>query len=239
WRDELVKLKAGLEALYGERRNYRPGTAKEAPWIAHVPIRRTAGANLVIRATVKGRGPTTQVLVGYRHGDGDTDYVDTRGMGRNQYWAAIPFGKVKPGLRYFIEAKDESGSKATYPAGGAEDAIAVAVTNDNQAPTVTHERIVTAPAEKPLKVTATVRDPSGVKWVRLRYRSVTQYQDYQTLEMLPTAGKDQYAAVVPGDQVVPKWDFMYLIEVMDNHGNGKIYPDLEKEMPYVVVHLQR
>jgi hypothetical protein len=28
---------------------------------------------------------------------------------------------------------------------------------------------------------------------------------------------------------------MYLFEVMDNAGNGKIYPDLTKETPYVVV----
>ncbi len=32
---------------------------------------------------------------------------------------------------------------------------------------------------------------------------------------------------------------MYLIEVMDNRGNGKIYPDLNKETPYVVVRLVR
>jgi dienelactone hydrolase len=32
---------------------------------------------------------------------------------------------------------------------------------------------------------------------------------------------------------------MYFIEVIDNRGNGKIYPDLEKETPYVVVKLQR
>jgi dienelactone hydrolase len=32
---------------------------------------------------------------------------------------------------------------------------------------------------------------------------------------------------------------MYFIEVIDNRGNGKIYPDLEKETPYVVVRLQR
>ena len=36
-----------------------------------------------------------------------------------------------------------------------------------------------------------------------------------------------------------EWDFMYLIEVMDNCGNGNIYPDLETETPYVVVRLER
>jgi len=67
---------------------------------------------------------------------------------------------------------------------------------------------------------------------------VNQYQDYQTLEMTP-AGGGRYEAVVPGEQIAAQWDFMYLIEVMDNHGNGQIYPNLEKEMPYIVVHLQR
>jgi hypothetical protein len=96
-----------------------------------------------------------------------------------------------------------------------------------------------APSEQPLAIIAEVRDPSGVKWVRLRYRSVNQHQDYQTLATMPTGKKDQYRGVVPAEHVVPKWDFMYLIEVMDNLGNGKIYPHLEKEAPYVVVKLQR
>ena len=76
-------------------------------------------------------------------------------------------------------------------------------------------------------------------WVRLRYRSVTQYEDFRTLDMLPTGSKDEYQAAVPGDHLDPKWDFMYLIEVMDNSGNGAIYPDLEMETPYVVVPLER
>ncbi len=32
---------------------------------------------------------------------------------------------------------------------------------------------------------------------------------------------------------------MYLIEVMDNNDNGKIYPDLNKETPHIVVKLIR
>jgi hypothetical protein len=57
--------------------------------------------------------------------------------------------------------------------------------------------------------------------------------------MAQTGKKDEYKAVVPGKAVAAKWDFMYLIEVMDNKGNGKIYPELEKETPYVVVKLKR
>ena len=113
------------------------------------------------------------------------------------------------------------------------------VTNDDKPPLLKHTPITSAPAEKPLIVTAEVRDHSGVKWVRLRYRSVTQFQDYRTLEMVETDRKGEYRAVVPSEHVEAKWDFMYLFEVMDKKGNGKIYPDLEQEAPYVVVKLRR
>jgi hypothetical protein len=46
-------------------------------------------------------------------------------------------------------------------------------------------------------------------------------------------------AVIPADEIVPRWDFMYLIEVMDDQGHGRIYPDLNKETPYIVVRLKR
>ena len=78
-----------------------------------------------------------------------------------------------------------------------------------------------------------------MRWVRLRYRSVTQFQEYQTLDMLPTGQADEYRATVPGEHLDPGWDFMYLIEAMDACGNGAIYPDLEVETPYVVVRLER
>jgi hypothetical protein len=99
--------------------------------------------------------------------------------------------------------------------------------------------VTTAPAGKPLVIAAEVRDPSGVKWVHLRYRSVNQHEDYRTLPMLPVGEKDCYQAVIPAGHVASKWDLMYLIEVMDNRGNGRIWPDLNKETPYVVVKIAR
>jgi hypothetical protein len=84
-------------------------------------------------------------------------------------------------------------------------------------------------------IAAQVRDPSGVKWVRLRYRSVNQQEDYHTLPMLPTGKEDLYQAVIPAEHVLPAWDLMYLIEVMDHRGNGQVHPDLNQETPYVVV----
>jgi hypothetical protein len=108
-----------------------------------------------------------------------------------------------------------------------------------EAPMVTHQAVINAPAEKPLTIQAEVRAPSGVKWVRLRYRSANQHQDYHVLSMLPMGEKDRYQAVIPAEHVVSKWDLMYFIETMDNHDHGRIYPDLNKETPYIVVKLVR
>jgi hypothetical protein len=104
---------------------------------------------------------------------------------------------------------------------------------------ISHQPVISAPVGKPITINIKINAPAGVKRVHLRYRSVNQEKDYQTLQMAATGEKDMYQAVVPADQINPKWDFMYLIEVMDNNSKGFIYPDLNKETPYVVVKLIR
>ena len=59
------------------------------------------------------------------------------------------------------------------------------------------------------------------------------------LPMEPTGNDDEYRAVVPGDHLPATWDFMYFFEAMDRAGNGSIYPDFERETPYLIVKLQR
>jgi hypothetical protein len=113
------------------------------------------------------------------------------------------------------------------------------ILGDGTAPVVTHQPIAAASVAKPLAVIAEVRDPSGIKWVHLRYRSVNQHQDYRTLPMLPTGTKDQYRAVIPPEDILPTWNLMYFIEAMDQQGNGRIHPDLNKETPYLIVKLRR
>ncbi len=110
---------------------------------------------------------------------------------------------------------------------------------DSTAPEVIHKHVTTATLGQPVAIMAKVRDSAGVKWVRLRYRSVNQHQDYRTLPMLPTPEKDQYRAIIPAEHLESTWDLMYLIEAMDKKGNGGIHPDLNKETPYIVVKLQR
>lgn len=234
WRDELIKLKADLNRLREQRNGVQPDASGTEPSIAHVPIRQARpGKELVIRATVGGKQPLDSVRIGYHNGGSDYKWVNMKNTEPFLYRAVIKGDNVTTGLSYLIEASD-IGDRQTKT-----EPISVVVTDDDKAPQVKHEHVTGAVPARPLTITAQVNDPGGVKSVRLRYRSVTQFQDYKTLEMTETDKKGEYKAIVPGQDIESKWDFMYLIEVMDNKGNGAIYPDMEIEAPYIVVRLDR
>jgi len=206
------------------------------PVVSHVPVRRAApGGELVVRATVSGSAPIRVVRVGYGSEKEGWAYATMEATGPCTYRATIPASAVADGMAYFIEAVDEDGASAAFPPDGGLRPICVAVTDDDQPPVVSHIPVKDCTADKPLAITAEVTDPSGVKWVRLRYRGLNQHQDFRTLPMLPTGRNGEYGAEIPADHISPEWGLMYFIEAMDARGNGTIYPDLERETPYVVV----
>jgi hypothetical protein len=90
-----------------------------------------------------------------------------------------------------------------------------------------------------LRISAKVTDPAGIKWVRLRYRHVTQFEDYATLEMTRDPKTGIYTATIPPSFVDPKWDLMYFVEAVNKNGAGRMYPDLDVETPYVIYHSTR
>jgi hypothetical protein len=104
---------------------------------------------------------------------------------------------------------------------------------------IQHQPIRSAPGNQPIPIVASVKAAAGVKWVKLRYRSVNQHLDYQSLPMETREGGNVFSVEIPPMQIDPTFDFMYFIEVMDNMGRGSIYPNLEEETPYFVVELER
>ena len=118
-------------------------------------------------------------------------------------------------------------------------AIPGAVTENHDPPKVSGERVPSATPLQPLQIKVTATDPSGIASVRLRYRHLTQFEDYLDLEMKPNSEPNSYAATVPGEFIVPRWDLIYYVEVIAKNGQGVIWPSFEKELPYVVVKLQR
>ena len=116
---------------------------------------------------------------------------------------------------------------------------ALPVANRTTSFQIVHQPVMSAPVGKPIAIKLQVSTPTGVKWVRLRYRNVNQELDYQTVAMTPTGEKDTYSVVIPAEQIDLKWDVMYFVEVMDKTGRGQIYPDLSKETPYRIINLIR
>ena len=209
-----------------------------------MPVRKAApGHDVVLRATVGGLDRAPAARVCFSSDERPETCIPMQPIGPWRVEAVIPAEAVTPGLNYVLEAtpSEGSGEKAGQTASppATIQRIAIVVSDDAGPPEIHHTPITTAPPGQPLAISATVRDPSGIAWVRLRYRNVTQYEDYQTLEMVPAGKPDTYAATVPGEAVGPRHDFMYFIEAMDAAGNGTIYPDLEIDTPYVVVRLER
>jgi hypothetical protein len=116
---------------------------------------------------------------------------------------------------------------------------------DRTAPIVKSTPVLKALPHQPIEISARIIDPSGVKWARVLYRGLTQFQNYQTVEMIRDG--DKFTATIPAakvDEVTEfaaetgaKWDLMYLIEAMDTKKNGRIWPDFEETAPYVFVTL--
>lgn len=92
---------------------------------------------------------------------------------------------------------------------------------------------------QPLKVGIIASTPAGVRWVRLYYRAVNQQLEYKDLPMTPGAHPNEFSAIIPAGEIDPIYNLQYYIELMDNNGNGRIYPDLNKETPYRIIKLIR
>ncbi|MBP6183209.1 hypothetical protein, partial [Flavobacterium sp.] len=116
---------------------------------------------------------------------------------------------------------------------------------DREAPKVVHTPIKIVEPGNKVTITANITDISGVKTARVLYRGLTQFQDYKIQEM--KADGNVFTAEISAENVDfvteyknetgALWDFMYLIEVIDNKGNGRIYPDFETTAPYIIVNV--
>ena len=240
WEEELQKLRNGLKQLEAQQLKAQPRSTSEALSIVHVPVRRHIPSSTVrLRSTVSAGDGVADVQVRYRCDKEAWRSIDMSPTGEWRYQVDVPLVEGARNIRYFIEARDSQGHAATMPARGADDPIVMTITNDDQPPQVELGQVQSPKPGSPVDVTAKVRDASGVKWVRLRYRHLTQFEDYRTEEMKYDPQMGLWSATIPGTFVVPQYDLMYFIEAVDTQGNGRMYPDMDVEMPYVVLKLDR
>jgi hypothetical protein len=241
WQEELQKLKQGLEKLQTQRIQAAPKPVDAKPHIVHVPIRWVQpGEPLLIQATIASTTPITEARVWAKTKTGTVTSLPMECVGDDMYQAQVGTQAGQTELVYYIEAINEAAQNRFYPYARQQPApIRVSISADRQPPEVRLERVKQALPFEDLQVTAQVTDASAVKRVRLRYRHVTQFEDYEETGMYfdPKAGL--WSGTIPGDFITPEWDLMYYVQVMDDQGNGRMYPDLDIEMPYVIVPVER
>lgn len=109
--------------------------------------------------------------------------------------------------------------------------------NTTAPPQITIQRPAAAHPGKDLRITVQAQSP--VKTLVLRYRHLTQYEDYLSAPMAPTSQPGHYSAVVPAAFIAPRFDLVFFVEAIGPSGAGRNYPDLESEAPYVVVPVAR
>jgi hypothetical protein len=235
WSEELEHLDQGLKQLKADRGKVRPPEHDLGPLITHVPVRFIKPAEeMNITATIGSRQEIDGVEVHFQTADHRSGTVPMERVGKGMYRASIQ--NISEGsVSYFIEARDSRGNKSVFPESGPEDPLRTLVNDDVQAPDVKLERVPSAMPGKDLTIHALVSDPSGIETVRLRYRHLTQFEDYLVAEMEPDAVSGTFRATIPGNFIVPEWDLIYFVEAIDSLGNGCLVPDLDREMPYVIV----
>jgi hypothetical protein len=239
WSKEHKRLENELESLKQVRAAIND-SIYEKDFIVHIPDSKIASKSpLIVNATLKFKEALGDVQIIYSLNGQTSNTVVMKQIANGIYKGEIPFTKSDSLITYHIKATNKLNTIVEYPKAGSKNPFKVLITDDNEAPKVELQRIKNAPTNKALKIKATVSDASGVKNVMLRYRRVNQFEDYQPLEMTRIGASDKYEGIIPSDLFDGKYDVMYFVEVMDTKENGKIYPDLEQEAPYVIVQLNR
>jgi len=90
-----------------------------------------------------------------------------------------------------------------------------------------------------LRIAANVQAEPGLQSIRLRYRHMTQFEDYEAVDMMLDSTGGKYEATIPGSFIVSQWDLMFYVEAINSNGQGRMVPDLEEGIPYVIVPVKR
>ncbi len=240
WDKEHQRLVGELQALKEEKAKL-VNQGKFSSTFTHVPVQKAkVGSPIDIKATLPtGKNIKSAHLMYTKTNTNDFDNValniSKQGMGS----ATIPSTGKEDVLKYYLKVSYESGSVEYLPKNAPSKPYSVIITNDEEPPNVEVERILHAPLNKELKISAKVEDASEIGKVILRYRRVSQFEDYQSVSMIYNDTLGVYEASIPASYFDGKYDVMYFIEAMDTKGNGSMYPDMEKETPYVIVQLNR
>jgi MYXO-CTERM domain-containing protein len=170
------------------------GTDVTPPSISHVAIAngQTAGQPVTITADILDAGGVTAASVYYRTaGSGAYTQTSMARVSGNTWQGQIPASAVTTaGVDYYIRATDAANNVALDPSGAPGTVHTFTVVNlDNTGPSIVHTAIANGqPANAAVSIQATVTDPSGVQWVRLRYRTQGGVPTYAQVNLTNVSG---------------------------------------------------
>jgi hypothetical protein len=203
--------------------------------ILHTPVRFTPEREpLHVHASLLGKREGTSLTLFYRMAGSGFSFhaLEMKGdPAGNDYTATIPAARAGDMILYYIQARDGT----THLHGSSKEPHGVTVRAVTpMRPEIQHTEVRSALIGKSLPVAARVNTALPPAAVRLHYRHLDQAEDWVVRDMLAT-GSSGYTADIPGEFIVPGWDLMYSIEVVDSGGVGAFYPDLHKQNPFVVI----
>jgi hypothetical protein len=240
WKDEHQKLVNELKQLKESRKEILQNNDRK-PLFAHIPEQRTlVGDSIVIVATIRPENHIKSAqLMFVTEGNNTFNTIEMHISEEGICSAKIPDSGKEGILKYYLIFVDTNEKTYYIPKKGVNSPFQVIVSNDRQGPSIELERIATAKLNEKLKVSAKAEDVSGIQRITLRFRRVTQFEDYQSEEMIFNPSTEKYEATIPAHLLDGKYDVMYFVEALDTKGNGKMYPNMELETPYVIVQLDR
>jgi hypothetical protein len=202
--------------------------------IAHAPVRfAQAGKGTPIHASLLGGDPALSLRLHYRIGERGPRFVAAtmHQSESNLYTASLPPATLGQRIEYYLE-----GDKLHHGSPQQPHRLLVCAPSPAR-PVVLHQDVRRSSAGKDLRLRARVQSSARLAVVRLHYRQANQALDWNTAEMKDLGAHD-FEAVIPGSYIVPGWDIMYAIEVVDECGQGIFYPDFNTTLPFVTVEIE-
>jgi hypothetical protein len=154
------------------------------------------------------------------------------------YTALLPAGTLTGRwIEYAFQATDQTGHTSRLPEAREQKTFTARLTADSAAPSITHSAITSAQPGHPITLRAKVSDPDGVAVVRVYFRPLADNRPYECLELEKRG--DEYIGTIPGEIIVPEFEFIYYLEAVDEAGNGRFFPDWKTATPYIIVPVKR
>lgn len=99
---------------------------------------------------------------------------------------------------------------------------------------VQHKPVDVPMAGQPLAMEALVTaDGAKIDRVILHHRPMDQTVPWSSVDMTTRDGK--FSAAIPGSAISPRFDLQYYFEVLYKGGGGRMWPNWQDGMPYVIV----